>query len=101
MIRRAAGLPARERVTKFVKKHNGKKREIFVQGKDLRMIIVQTLGKLIRRDDEPGKVQVDLDAAEFEEPNRALHTDFNATAEQTPARVVLQSHLGGRVRGHE
>jgi hypothetical protein len=83
----AAGLPAGERVTEFVEKDDGKEREVFVNREDGRTIVVQALSELPGRDDEPGKVQVNLDAAELEEPDGALHCDFQATAER--ARTSL------------
>ena len=60
-------------MAKFVEKDNAEKRDVFIQRKNRRLIIVQALRELIRRDDEPGKMKVDLDAAELEKTNRAAH----------------------------
>jgi hypothetical protein len=63
---------------------------------------MQALGELPGRDDEPGKMQINLDAAEPEKTNRAaLHMRPKPTAEKTLARLDLQSHFGRRVRGNE
>ena len=60
-------------MAKFMQKDNAEKRHVFIRRENLRLLAVQALGELIRRDDEPGKMQVNLDAAELEKTNRAAH----------------------------
>src|SRR4051812_19288329 len=69
-------------MTKLVEQNNAEEREIFVGRPDLRTVETCSLGQLVGCDQEPGKMQVNLDAVELEETNRAAH-EGKLTAEIT------------------
>ena len=73
LIGGSAGLPAGERVPEFVEQHDAEQRHVFVGGPNLGTVDPGPLRQLVSGDEEPGKVQVNLDAAEFEKPNGAAH----------------------------
>src|SRR2546423_1001076 len=101
MIGDPSGLPAGERVSELVEENNGKKRQIIKSRPNGALVCTHPLGKRIPRNDKPSKMQIDLDAAEFEEPNSALHKDFEATAKTMRVRAVLQSYAGRSVCRNE
>jgi len=57
----------------LVKKNDPKEGQVFQRRPDRALVNIYPLGKLIRSDNEPGKMQVNLDPSEFEKPNGALH----------------------------
>ena len=69
-----ASLPTGQRVTELMQQNDEEEQDVFVRCPNLRAVEARSL-ELDRGDNEPGKMEIDLDAAEFEETNRAAHDD--------------------------
>jgi hypothetical protein len=100
LIGSASGLPAGKCVTELVEQHDAEKSKVFVARPNLRAVNSGALGQFIGQEEEPGEVQINLDAAEFEKTNGAAH-EGDATAENRRARAVLQGGRGGGVRRNQ
>ena len=90
-------MPAGERVPELVEQDDTEKRQVFVASPNLRAVNAGALGQFVGKEEEPGEMQVNLDAAKFEKTNRAAHGG-QATAEPRE-RPTFYKVVGAGVSG--
>src|SRR5581483_2925970 len=78
-ISAAADGTTSEGVPEFVQKHDAEKREVLEQSPDRRVIALSEAREFERGDEEPGEMQIDVDAAKTKKAKGTAHVVVRST----------------------